>query len=548
MTDSAASGQDPEASTAQPVPDDAPPSGGLYAHMVLALLVLVYVFNFIDRNILSILAEDIKADLGVTDSEMGFLYGTAFAVFYAVFGIPLARFADVWVRRSLVSVGLLFWSAMTALSGLARSFSALALYRIGVGIGEASASPAAYSMLSDYYHPRHRATVIGIYSSGVYLGGGIGLFLGGWILDSWATAYPDPATAPFGFKGWHVAFMAVGLPGILLAGLVRLLREPMRGQSEGLVTPKHPAPFKVLGTELAAVIPPFTIWSVWRHGASLRLNLAAAVAVAAVCWLLIWWTGSFAQWLALGVAVYVTVSWAQGMAGRDRATFEMIFHSRALIYTTLAFPTIAFVTYGTSFWTAPFLMRVHDASAGDVGLYVGVGNAIGGLIGVVSGGVLGDRLKATRVNGRLMVGMITIVLTGPMVLYMLYTDSLAMAYFMNFAYHIPAARWVSIAPTTANDLVMPRMRAVAGAWFLLMNTIIGLALGPYLMGKVSDLFTLAGADPAVALTDAIACGQAMFLLTAVLLYLAMRHLPQDEANRLERARALGEEVVKVKRG
>lgn len=201
MTDSAASGQDPEASTAQPVPDDAPPSGGLYAHMVLALLVLVYVFNFIDRNILSILAEDIKADLGVTDSEMGFLYGTAFAVFYAVFGIPLARFADVWVRRSLVSVGLLFWSAMTALSGLARSFSALALYRIGVGIGEASASPAAYSMLSDYYHPRHRATVIGIYSSGVYLGGGIGLFLGGWILDSWATAYPDPATAPFGFKG-----------------------------------------------------------------------------------------------------------------------------------------------------------------------------------------------------------------------------------------------------------------------------------------------------------------------------------------------------------
>lgn len=527
--------------------DTPPPSGGLYAHMVLALLVLVYVFNFIDRNILSILAEDIKADLGVTDAEMGFLYGTAFAVFYAVFGIPLARFADVWVRRSLVSVGLLFWSAMTALSGLARSFPALALYRIGVGIGEASASPAAYSMLSDYYHPRHRATVIGIYSSGVYLGGGIGLFLGGWILDSWASAFPDPANAPFGLKGWHVAFMAVGLPGIALAGLVRLLREPMRGQSEGLVTPKHPAPFQVLGTEMAAVIPPFTIWSVWRHGASVRLNLTAAVSVIALCALLIWWTGSFAQWVALGVAIYVTVSWAQGMASRDRATFEMIFRSKALMYTTLAFPTIAFVTYGTSFWTAPFLMRVHGASALDVGLYVGVGNAIGGLLGVVSGGVLGDRLKATRVNGRLMVGMITIALTGPMVLWMLYTDSLAMAYFLNFAYHIPAAMWVSIAPTTANDLVMPRMRAVAGAWFLLMNTIIGLALGPYLMGKMSDLFTLAGADPALALTDAIACGQAMFLVTAVLLYMAMRHLPQDEANRLERAAALGEVVVKASR-
>jgi MFS family permease len=235
------------------------------------------------------------------------------------------------------------------------------------------------------------------------------------------------------------------------------------------------------------------------------------------------------------------------MANRDRATFGMIFHSKALMYTTLAFPTIAFVTYGTSFWTAPFLMRVHQATALDVGMYVGVGNALGGLLGVVSGGVLADRLKARRVNGRLMVGVITIVLTGPMVLWMLYTDSLAMAYFLNFAYHIPAAMWVSIAPTTANDLVMPRMRAIAGAWFLLTNTIIGLALGPYLMGKMSDLFTLAGADPAVALTDAIACGQAMFLVTALLLYQAMRHLPRDEADRLDRARALGEQVMTTAR-
>ena len=143
--------------------------GGRYAHYVLVVLVIVYVFNFIDRNILSILAEDIKADLGVTDAQMGFLYGTVFAVFYAVFGIPLARFADVWVRRSLISLGLLFWSAMTALSGLARSFPMLATFRIGVGIGEASASPAAYSMLSDYYPPKLRATVLAIYSSGVYL-------------------------------------------------------------------------------------------------------------------------------------------------------------------------------------------------------------------------------------------------------------------------------------------------------------------------------------------------------------------------------------------
>ena len=110
-----------------------------YPHYVLGVLVLVYVFNFIDRNILSILAEDIKADLGISDSQIGFLYGTVFAVFYSVFGIPLARFADVWNRRRLIAIGLAFWSVMTAVSGLARSFPALAACRIGVGVGEASA-------------------------------------------------------------------------------------------------------------------------------------------------------------------------------------------------------------------------------------------------------------------------------------------------------------------------------------------------------------------------------------------------------------------------
>src|SRR6185295_4830952 len=118
-----------------------------YPRYVLGVLVVVYVFNFLDRQILSILAERIKADLGATDAQMGFLYGTAFAVF----GIPLGRLADVWDRRRLIAWGLAAWSAMTALSGLARSFAQLALARFGVGIGEASASPAAYSLLSDYF-------------------------------------------------------------------------------------------------------------------------------------------------------------------------------------------------------------------------------------------------------------------------------------------------------------------------------------------------------------------------------------------------------------
>src|SRR5687767_7351676 len=111
--------------------------GGPYARYVLFVLVIVYVFNFVDRQILSILAEPIKADLRITDAQLGYLYGTAFAVFYAVFGIPLGRLADAWDRRKLIAIGLAFWSVMTALSGLARSFAQLGLARIGVGVGEA---------------------------------------------------------------------------------------------------------------------------------------------------------------------------------------------------------------------------------------------------------------------------------------------------------------------------------------------------------------------------------------------------------------------------
>ena len=125
------------------------PRIGAYAWYALFVLVLVYIVNFIDRQILSILVGDIKRDLSVSDAQIGFLYGTAFAVFYALFGIPLGRLADSWYRGRLMAMGLALWSSMTALSGFASSFTMLAVARIGVGIGEASASPAAYTMISD---------------------------------------------------------------------------------------------------------------------------------------------------------------------------------------------------------------------------------------------------------------------------------------------------------------------------------------------------------------------------------------------------------------
>ena len=515
-----------------------------YAHYVLFILVIVYIFNFIDRNILSILAQDIKADLGITDAQMGFLYGTVFAVFYAVFGIPLARFADVWTRRSLISVGLGFWSLMTAASGLARSFTQLAALRIGVGIGEASASPAAYSMLADYYPPHLRATVIAIYAAGVYIGAGIGIFLGGYILDAWAAAYPD-GNAPFGLKGWQAAFMAVDIPGIVMAVWVRTLKEPTRGISEGLVAEKHPAPFKVLGKELTAVIPPLNVISLLGHKEVLKKNAVAAVLFALAAALLIWLTGSVAQWVTSAFGVYVTFSWAQSLKIRDPATYHMMFGSKAYIYTMLAFPTTAFIGYGAGFWIPPLLLRIHDVGAAEVGLYLGLGAAAGGFIGITLGGILADYLKRLFPSGRIVLGYLVIGGSIPLLLWLLMTDDLVTAYWINFFLTAFSACSGGVPPSTAADLVMPRMRATAGAYFILMNTFLGLALGPYFMGQFSDLFYASGMNDADSLAWAIGVSMLTFIPATIFLILAQKHLPREEASRLERAKALGEDVSGV---
>jgi predicted MFS family arabinose efflux permease len=186
-----------------------------YRRYVLFILTLVYVFNFVDRQILVILQEPIKAELGLSDTQLGLLTGFAFALFYVVVGIPIARWADVGNRRNIVSLALVVWSGMTAVSGLAQNYVQLLLARIGVGVGEAGASPPSHSMISDYYEPHERGAAMSIYSMGLYIGILVGLLLGGWLADT---------------IGWRMAFFAVGLPGILMAVVVRLtLKEPPRG-------------------------------------------------------------------------------------------------------------------------------------------------------------------------------------------------------------------------------------------------------------------------------------------------------------------------------
>lgn len=515
-----------------------------YSKYVLVVLIIVYVFNFIDRQILSILAEDIKRDLGVSDADMGFLYGTAFAVFYAVFGIPLGRLADIWVRKSLISGGLAFWSFMTAMSGTAQGFTSLAFFRFGVGIGESSASPAAFSMLSDYFSPRIRATILAIYSSGIYIGAGIGIFLGGWILDFWGDCYPDPESAPFGLRGWQVAFFIVGIPGLLMALWVRTLREPVRGLNEGFKTITVARPFHEFAKELISVIPPFTIVSLWlqRTGSKpIIINLGAIVSLAFLASLASYFTGDYAQWWALAIGVYVAFSWSQKLLVADPPAFSIIFKSLSLRYSVPAFAAIAFVTYGLGFWAIPFFIRVHGVSATEVGTIVGLSAAIAGFLGVAGGGILADYLARRIPAGRIYVGLISIFCSIPCVLIILSTENIILAYVMNFCFNAVSPMWIGAATSTVNDMVLPRMRAVASAIYILVINLIGLALGPYLIGFTSD--TLAPSLGAkTSLTIAMGASLLILLPAIVGFILAIRHLPQEKQTILERAQAVGESV------
>jgi len=198
-----------------------PPSDSAAAHArtMLWILLIVYIFNFLDRQIVNILAEPIKADLGLTDTELGLLAGPAFAVFYALLGIPIARYADKdgTNRVRLIALALAIWSAMTAVCGLAQNFVQLLLARIGVGVGEAGCTPAAHSLISDSVAPEKRSSAIAFYGLGVPIGSLLGLIIGGIVNDLY---------------GWRIALMLVGAPGLVLALVVLfVMREPRHSRT-----------------------------------------------------------------------------------------------------------------------------------------------------------------------------------------------------------------------------------------------------------------------------------------------------------------------------
>lgn len=511
-TTTAASGRDEEPASA-------------YSWYVLGVLVVVYILNFVDRQILAILAVDIKRDLALSDDQLGFLGGAAFAVFYALFGVPLGRLADRWHRVRLLTIGLVLWSTMTAVSGLARNFVTLSMARMGVGVGEATASPTAYSLISDYFPSRQRATALAIYSSGLYLGGGVSLLVGAKISQVWDAAYPGGGMG--GLVGWQAAFMAVGLPGLLLALWVASLREPPRPLPENA---SGHSPLRDFFIDLSMLLPPFTLYHAMRRGPkALAINVMMAAAMFALAVVMIGLTKNFPQWSAMAFGYYAVFSWASTLRRHDPATFALIWGTPAFVCTALGYGLVSLGAYALAFWSAFFAETVLGLPKAELAFILGGSGAASGFLGVILGGRMSDWLRARNPSGRILVVMFGIVAPVVPIWIGFTTEDATVFYVMNFLAGLFAATALGAAAATTQDLVLPRMRGTATASFFLATTLVGLAIGPYMVGAISELsgslrigvLSLIGVAP----------------ISLALLIYAYRTLPMAEATIAERARA-----------
>jgi len=389
--------QDP-ATEVQPQVDN-PYASRKSAYYALGVLTVVYSFNFIDRQLLAILQEAIKEELVLSDSQLGLLTGFAFAAFYVTAGIPIARWADRGNRRSIVALSLFIWSFMTAISGFVQNYIQLLLARIGVGIGEAGGSPPSHSIISDIFPPERRASAIGFYSTGVNIGILFGFLAGGWLNE---------------FFGWRVAFMVVGIPGILLAMLVRFtMAEPIRGLNENRTVSEESVPF---GEVLR------TLWSrrSFRH-------------------------------LAMG-------------AGLN-----------------------AFCGYSAANWTASFMIRTHDMGTGELGTWLSLILGAGGAIGVFGGGLLADYLAPRDKRWYAWLPVIVGLISLPFMAGVYLASNPYLALSLAVVPGIVSNVYLGNTIATTHGLVGLRMRAMSSAILFLIINIIGLGMGPWTIGVVSDM-------------------------------------------------------------
>ncbi len=419
------------------------PVSRAYARYVLAVLFAVYVFNFVDRQLLSILVGPIQRELGASDFLMGLLGGLAFASFYTLAGIPIARLADSGERRRVIGFSLAVWSVMTAVSGLAQSFWQLALARIGVGVGEAGGTPPSHALLSDYFPPERRATALALYGNGIYVGSGLGFIAGGALVSHF---------------DWRTAFAVVGLSGLPLVALVAwTVRELPRGASD--------APGTAVG------VP------------------------------------SFAQ------------------------TLDWLFSRRSFVWLATGACFQAIAGYAILFWAAEFFARVHGLARDRIGLWLGLAVMLGGCSGVSAGGWLADRLAARDPAWALRLPALVSVAGLPFAVgFVLSADPrLAIASFVPF--YTISNMYVGPLWSTTQNLARPEMRATASAILLFLLNLVGLGLGPALIGWVNDQLAASQGPAAIrsSLLFVALCGG----LAAPFFWRGSRYLRAD----LSRARA-----------
>jgi len=291
-----------------------------------------------------------------------------------------------------------------------------------------------------------------------------------------------------------------------------------------------------------------TLISTARIPGALKVNLLALILVAAAAAGLIYLTGDEAQWIAYGLGVYAVFSWVQSLKPRDPPTYRLIWGTPVVVLMAVAFGSISFVTYAGSFWGVPYVLQTFYPDPTVPALYLqglkggeeasailGWSAAVAAAVGVISGGILSDWWRQHDPRGRLFVNMIAAVVPAPIIFWMFTTESLATFYWLNPFAHVFSSLWVGAAVATLQDVVLPRMRATAGATYILGTTMVGLALGPYYAGKVADL---AGGD----LRIGVFALYVMPLFTLTALWLASRRLADLEATKVERAREVGEPI------
>lgn len=520
------------------------PKGAKYA---LVLIALTNAISLLDRQILAILAPAIKKDLNIGDAEMGLLYGTVFALFYALFSLPLGRLADGWVRSKLLALSIAFWSAATALGGMANGFAMLAVSRLGVGIGEAAAQPAGTSLIYDYWPKHRRGFVMAVLASAIALGLGGSLVLGGVAAADWDAAFTT-GTAPLGLKGWQFAFIVASLPGFVLALFMWRLREPERGLMDGIQTPPDPAPFRASWNVLAAVTPGFNWLALSRRGASgryWRFNLIALVAIVLAMWGLVVLCSAVSprppldfgaisvnphllQWSVIGFGLFVIVNLMQNMAVTDAQAFRVITRSPTLMMVMAVGTLQSVLNYGMMSFNPSFLMQYYGLSMKDTALQFGLVSATMGILGPLFWGPFSDWLQKRFPGvGRAYVALFCMGLSPVISFWVYHAPDPAAFYWRFVAYSVVLTGWLPPLYAIMYEQVLPRMRGTTSSVYLLVLTILGLGIGPYAVGVLSD----ASGD----LRGSMLTINVVAVPIVILMLLVARRAQRDENALMERA-------------